>query len=112
MDFWQRLGRAALSAKIMATPQVRRGMMKEKAIAGGAIGAPIGGLVGYAVKPTMGGTLAGAAIGGIGAGTLGAYLAKRKSDKAKALLKDPMAQRALVSELARSIREKRPAELL
>ena len=112
LDFWQRLGRAALSAKLYASDPVRREMMRERAVAGAAIGAPIGGLVGYAVKPTIGGTLAGAAIGGIGVGTLGALLARRKSERAKSLLRDPMAQRALVSELARSIREKRPAELV
>lgn len=112
LGFWQRLGRAAMSAKILATPEVRSEMMRERGLAGAAIGAPLGGLVGYAVRPSMAGTLAGAAIGGIGVGTLGAYLAKRKSQRAAELLKDPAAQRALVSELVKSMQERRPAELL
>jgi hypothetical protein len=112
LDFWQRLGRAAMSAKILATPEVRSEMMRERGLAGAAIGAPLGGLIGYAAKPGLTGALTGAAIGAAGAGTLGAYLARRKSQRAAQLLKDPAAQRALVSELARSIQERRPAELL
>lgn len=112
LDFWQRLGRAALSAKLYASDPVRKEMMRERGITGAALGAPLGGLIGYSVRPTIGGALTGAAVGGVGGATLGSLLAHRKSIAAKKLLEDPLAQRALVEELASAIREKRPAQLV
>lgn len=111
LGFWDRLARAAMAAKIYADPGVRKKLMIEQAISGAPVGAAIGGLAGYGLRGGTGaavGTLAG---GALGAG-VGALMARRKSRQAEELLKDPLAQKALVSKLYESIRAGEPAQLI
>jgi len=107
LGFWDRLGRAAMSAQIYAQPEIQRQMMLERgaggAVLGGTLGALVGGGLGMATDHGgMRGALEGAAAGTIAGGGLGAYLARRKSMEARRLLENPAAKKALVEKLYRS----------